>query len=360
MASPKNGDGPANGGPSKRITPDSTERPGVYVQVAGSSRKKKSSSSYKALESGNHSVEETRPAHASNARRNPGPLGMAAAPEAQAEPVPRSQSEVREKEPSRVEPAVTQPRTRAPRIVEVNDSPYQPRAESVNTNYRADMVRASAAPASLPPSVSVPPERLSAPSVLDAKPRLRSEPPPPARTPWGMIALVSVMSAIIAAAGVVAFQEWMHSQQPAVQVAAPAQGSAPAAPAAVAPNAAPSVVAPASAPAERAAPAAVAAPAPVAAAPAEAAPVAPVPAAPTSAPVAAAVAAPDAVSAAEAVAQPPAPAPVGRQRSNASHASHARETAVAPVPAAPEPAPAPAETAPIPDNPYAADPPVAP
>ncbi len=356
MASPKSGDHSANGGPPKRISPDSSERPGVYVQVAGGPRRKKSSSSYKAQESGNHAVEQTRPARSpSTARQTPGPLGMGDKREVRSEPVPpsepapRSQSEVREKQPARAEPPVAQGRVKA-RIVEINESSYEPRAESENTNCRAEraaMVRStppgsSSVPASksLPPSRSVPPGRLSEPSVLDAKPILHSEPAVPARTPWGVIFLAAVMSAIITAAGVVAIQEWMRSQNEGVQ-AAP-----------VARSAKSKAVARAGTKLPRAAPTdAVVTPAAVdMIVPATPSPAAPAAATPAPAPVTT----PQKSVAAASPAAPTRPAahrPALRGKPHAGVASSARPAAASPK----------AETdAPIPDNPYESDGPAAP
>ncbi len=329
MASRKSDDEVAGGGKPQRSDPGAVARPGVYVQVAGTPRKKKSSSSYQALESGNHAVEETRPARtpSNTTRQNPGPLGMKSAPEPRSEPVPRSQSEAREKQPLPVETPLQQVHAKAARIVEVNDvsdGGYDPRSdwESENANDRADMVHES-----MPsPARSIPPERLSVPSVLDAKPRLHSDPPAPTRTPWGMIATVSVMSAIITAAGVVALQEWLHKGEVAPEVAAEPHAIPEPAKAAVAAPVAPPVL-------PAAQPVAAAAPEPTVAPSAE---VTPVPAAPV----------PVAVPAIDA-------APAGRTRApRARTVPHVERTA--------EPARNPGDPAlPIPDNPYGSDVPVA-
>lgn len=261
------------------------------------------------------------------------------------EPMPRTQSEVRDRERVPSEPSLAAhvpPVAKAPaaatplarEIVEIQQPLNDPRAESENTNHRADIVRVSA-----PPRYSAPPaaaERLSAPSVLDAKASLRTDPPAPARTPWALIASVAIMSAIIASAGVVALQEWRQKQSSAEGVTAPV------APVQVAPKPAPSAVVP-----PPPAPAVVEAPAPPVAAAPEPAPV-PEPAAPAppakEEPVVAK--APEPVKEAPVAAKVPAPAPQAVVTKPAKPAS--KPAVAAPVAADDEPSA-------IPRNPYPAN-----
>ncbi len=98
---------------------------------------------------------------------------------------------------------------------------------SANTNQQAAMVRASVRPMPSSPS-SRPSLRPTVPSVLDARPDLRSEPPAPKGTPWGLILSVAALSSIIAAAGVVALQEWLRTEDaPASALVAPASAPTP-------------------------------------------------------------------------------------------------------------------------------------
>jgi hypothetical protein len=101
-----------------------------------------------------------------------------------------------------------------------DDEDLGPFDGSANTNQQAALVRASVRPTpSSPPRPSL---RPSVPSVLDARPDLRSEPPAPKGTPWGLILSVAALSSIIAAAGVVALQEWLRTQDaPAAAMVAP-------------------------------------------------------------------------------------------------------------------------------------------
>lgn len=370
MASPKSDEELlAESGQKRTDTP--AERPGVYVQVVGTPRRRKSSSNVRANESGSHMVDDVsaRPRTDSQVRRGPGPMGMGTGSAQRIEPVARNQSEVRERERVPSEPSVaahvpaptpspapvSSPMARD--IVEIQQPLNDPRAESENTNHRADIVRVSAPPVrySSPPTTA---ERLSAPSVLDAKASLRTDPPAPARTPWALITGVAIMSAIIAAAGVVALQEWRHNQEAAASVSAPAPR--PAQVVAPKPASAPAAVAtpaaPAPAPVE-AAPAPVeAAPAPVEAAPVPAA-VAPAPAAaeapaPTPAPVAAPTPTPP-VAAAPVVPESakPAPAAVAKPAKPAAMGAPQPSSRTA---SAPE-APVDNEPDAIPKNPYPAN-----
>lgn len=224
------------------IEPEADTRPGVYVQVSSTPRRRKASNKTSTYESGHHAVEDTRGAHAP-LRRGPGPMGMgtssASTMAPRVETIPpgeavaprettlRSQSQVREKEsvpaqremrsePTRARTAAEPARARG-QIKEINQAFPDARAESENTNHRADIVRVSAPPASM----SQPPPRISVPSVLDAPQRLHSDPAPVARTPWGLITLVAIMSAIIAAAGAVALLEWRQGTRQPTQSAAP-------------------------------------------------------------------------------------------------------------------------------------------
>ncbi len=252
------------------IEPDAGTRPGVYVQVSNTPRRRKGLSKLQSQESGDHAVEETRGAHPP-VRRGPGPMGMGAGTAHRSEPTRAL--------------ATAEPARARGQIKEINQSFPDSRAESENTNYRAAILRVSSPAASMSqPPQSQPPQsrRPSMPSVLDAPPRLHSDPTPVARTPWGLIALVAIMSSIIAAAGAVALFEWRLSSRPreaavAPEVLAPppslARVSVPAekaplppaavvAPAVVAPAVvAPAVVAPAVVAPVAVAPAVVAAPA---------------------------------------------------------------------------------------------------
>ncbi len=255
MAGPKDDDDVSGRGRGGRAGADSAERPGAYVHVAPHSNRRRKAPSSRATAQGGGKVVEETDARGPAARPRPGPMGMetGSATRAEVKPHPRSEP------PGRWGPAIEQafsdvhaPRPSAApygrahgRIREISEPLQNGPNASEDPHVGAEVARSNGP--SLPPwspsaptaayskpadalsqpadALSQPPvgERLSEPSVLDAPPGLQADSPVSTRTPWGLIALVAALSAIIAAAGVIALQEWMRGA-PASRAAHAAAG----------------------------------------------------------------------------------------------------------------------------------------
>jgi hypothetical protein len=347
-------------GDDRQPHPLAQNRPGVYVQVVGTPRKRKAERARLDVEAASAAppAESAGPARESLADGEQRSSGVEPSPRVPSAGAPEQVSGTRSLEPEARRDysfGSAAPHSAAP--VELVTAPG---AGSENTNHRADLMKVPGPPRM--PSISLsgaplPPKQQGA-SLLDAPRSLRPDSlPTEKKTSWALLAFVATLSAIITAAAVVAVRERSgppdeSRQSPAdapvaagqegtnaPRAAQPAQGTAAAAPAVVAIEPAAAAVelqaAPSVEPQQAAAPAPSAAPVPAAA------PVAPPPpvaaAAPVAPPAPVAAAAPPAPVAAPARAAPVAAA---QQAPHKPAAAHVRRPAPVANPGAPALTPA--------------------
>jgi hypothetical protein len=209
--------------------PLAQNRPGVYVQVVGTPRKRKAERARREADAASAPPQAEQ--ELSHGRESPDqdtarPSGVepnVRTPAASA-PAQHAGSESFGAGSRRAEPSGFGSRaSHSAPSVEVAGVPG---ADSENTNHRADLVRVPGPPRM--PSISLSgaplPAKEAGASLLDAPRSLRPESlPSEKKTSWALLAFVATLSAIITAAAVVAVREKSAPEAPEARGSAPAQ-----------------------------------------------------------------------------------------------------------------------------------------